>query len=318
MENKYSIGIGLNILDARVILLRDDGKIIAQAEQKRGRITANETIEILLKLFESVLPKAKKYEKNLAGVGLALGGIVNSKKGVVFWPQGEDGSYAYISVPLKEYLEKKFGLPVIIENDANACVLAEYIINFSKNKNIIYMFSGVGCGMIIDGKLYRGKEGTAGELFLSSGKDSIMSSHLGDFSFFKQWPVDLGMVKRAKELISLGRETSLLKRISPTGSLCLKDIFDELKNKDTVAREVIEENGFCLGVKTAFLINLLSPEVIVIGGGLEEGGEILLDSCINAVKKFSFTDIRKNCKIYLSELGKKATSLGAAFSVFNN
>lgn len=317
MKDKYSIGIGLNLFDARVILLRGDGKVVAQAEKKREKVSANETIKILLELFESVLPKAKKYKDKLLGAGLALGGIVNSKKGVVFWPQEEQGAYAYVSLPLKEYLEKKFGFPIVLENDANACVLAEYLNNFPKNKNILYMFSGVGCGMIVDGKLYKGKEGSAGELFLNSQKKSVMSSRLGDFSFLKQWPIDLGMVKRAKELISLGRDTSLIRRVSSTGELSLKDIFDEAKKKDKGAREVIKEGGFCLGVKISFLVNLLSPEVIIIGGGLEEAGEVFLEECINTVKKFSLSDIRKNTKICLSQLGKRATSLGAALNVFH-
>jgi predicted NBD/HSP70 family sugar kinase len=311
MQNKYSLGIGLNLFDARAVILRDDGKIIAGVKKGRTNINANETIKVLLELFEEILSKAKKYRNDIKGVGLALGGIVNSKKGFVYWPQ-KHGSY--ISLPLSDYLEKKFGLPILIENDASACAWAEHMINFPKQNNIIYMFSGVGCGIIADGKLYKGRDGGAGELFLNFHK--VMSSRLGDFSFFKQWPIDLDIVKRAKELISLGRDSSLVKRISPTGELFLNDIFEEVKKKDKVAREVVKEAAFSLGAKIAFLVNLLNPEAVIIGGGLEDAGEFLLEECIDSVKKFAFTEMKKNCKISLSGLGADATAHGAAMLVF--
>ncbi|MDD4182291.1 MAG: ROK family protein [Candidatus Omnitrophica bacterium] len=314
MKKKYSIGIGLNLFDARAILLGPDKKIILEIEKPRKNVTANETIKVLLELFEEIISKAKNYKKeDIEGVGLALGGIVNTKKGMVYWPQKQYTSYAYISLPLKEYLEKKFNFPVTIENDANSCVLAEHILNFSECKDVIYMFSGVGCGIIADGKLYRGKDGGAGELFLNSTK--CMESELGDFSFFRQWPIDLGIVKKAKEIISLGKDTSLIKRITPTGELHLKDIFEEAKRKDKVAREVLKEAAFSLGVKIAFLMNLLNPEAVIIGGGLEEAGEFFLDECIDATKEFSFSEMRKGCRIVFSQLGKSATSMGAALSI---
>jgi glucokinase len=142
-----------------------------------------------------------------------------------------------------------------------------------------------------------------------------MSSGLGDFSFFRQWPADLGMVKRAKEIISLGKTSSLIKKINPTGELSLKDIFEESK-KDKVARETVREAAFSLGVKISFLINLLNPEVVIIGGGLQDAGENFLEECIDTVKLFAFSEMRKGCKMVLSQLGEKATSLGAGLMIF--
>jgi len=311
MENRYSLGIGLNLFDARAVILREDNKVVAEVKKDRTNINANETLKVLLGLFEDIFAKAKKYKDSIEGVGLALGGIVNSKKGIVYWPQRQG---SYISLPLRDYLEKRFGLPVLVENDASACAWAEHIINFPKSKNIVYMFSGVGCGIIADGKLYKGRDGGAGELFLNFAK--VMSSRLGDFSFLRQWPADLDIVKRSKELISLGKDSSLIKKISSTGELALTNIFAEAKKKDTIAKEAVKEAAFSLGVKIAFLINLLNPDTVIIGGGLEDGGGVLLEECVNAAKKFAFNEMKKNCKISLSGLGPNATSYGAAMLVF--
>tara|TARA_B100000315_G_C14586963_1_gene593538 strand:+ start:3651 stop:4616 length:966 start_codon:yes stop_codon:yes gene_type:complete len=311
MKKKYSIGIGLNLFNARALLLSEDSKVVTEVKIDKPIINANDTIKILLELFEDILSKSKKYKDQIEGVGLALGGIVNSRKGIVFWPQGHD---SYISLPFREHLEKRSGLPVFITNDASACAWAEYNKNFLKCKNVIYMFSGVGCGIIADGKLYSGRDGAAGELFLNPQK--VMNSSLGEFSILKQWPVDINIVKRTKELIALGKATSLVKKISPTGELKLSSIFSAAKKKDRVAREVIKEAAFSLGVKASLLINIFNPDVVIIGGGLEEAGEILLEECIASTKKFAFNEMRRKCKIFLSQLGAEATSLGAAMLVF--
>jgi glucokinase len=311
MKKQYAIGIGLNLLEAKAILLDREGKVVAEAKKARAKVSANETIEVILELFEIILAKTKKHSNDIQGVGLALGGIVNSKKGIVFWPESKG---SYISIPLKEHLEKKFGFGVFITNDASACAWAEYNINFSKFKNIIYMFSGVGCGIITDARLYCGKDGGAGELFLNP--QLTMSSRLGDFSIFSPWSMDLGMVKRANELISLGRNTCLVKKISSTGDLALKSILDASKKKDKVAREIVKEAAFSLGVKISMLINLLNPDAVIIGGGLESAGEPFLEECLSSVKKFAFNEMRKSCRISLSQLKSDATSLGAAMIVF--
>jgi glucokinase len=314
MNTQYAIGIGLNLFDARAILVSQERKVVVSVAKPRGEISANETLRVLLELFEEIISKSKKYQKDIKGVGVALGGIVDNKKGVVHWPQRHDSSYVYISLPLKEYLEKKFGLPVILENDANACAFSEHCLNFSQYQNVLYMFSGVGCGLIVAGELYRGKDGAAGELFINSTKRA--SSLLGDFAFLKQWPADLGIMKRAKELVSLGRETSLIRRITSTGELSLGVVFEEAKKKDKVSREALREAALSLGAKISFLINLLNPEVVIIGGGLEEAGEFFLEECSSAIKLFSFNEMRRNLKISFSSLGKEATSLGAALIIF--
>ena len=310
MRKEYTLGVGLNLFDARAILLEEKDKIVAQIDRKRKNTTANDTIQVILELCEGIISKANRFKDRISSIGLALGGIVDVKKGTVYWPQRIDSNYVYIGIPLKKYLEDKFKLPVVIENDANACVWAEYLRNFPKNNNIIYLFSGVGCGLLINGSVLRGKNGAAGEVFINQSR--VMTSYLGDFSFLKPWPLDLGVVKRAKELIALGKNTSLIKNISPTGTLKIEDIFRAARNKDRLSKDALKEAAFSLGIKLSLLINLFNPEVVIIGGGFEEAGDLFLDELNRAVKEFSFSETRKNLKIVLSKLGRAATSLGAA------
>lgn len=311
MSKRYSLGIGLNLFDARAVLLSEEGKVLAKVSKLRKTVNANETLTTLLELFKGILAKASRYKSSIVGVGLALGGIINSKKGIVYWPQPPD---SYVALPLGDYLKKKFGFPVYVENDANACAWAEYQANFSKYKNLIYMFSGVGCGIIAEGNIYRGRDGAAGELFLNPKK--TMDCDLGSFSFLKSWSADLDIVKRAKTAISLGKHSRLVKRISSSGEISLEAVLEEALKKDKVAREAVKQGACALGVKIAFLINLLNPEAVVIGGGLESAGDFFLEETVSSLKKFAFNEMRKNCKIALSSLGNDATSLGAARLVF--
>ncbi len=308
---RYAIGIGINLFDAQAILLREDGKVIVRVEKKRKSNNVNETIKVLLSLFTDILKQSGKYKDGIVGAGLALGGTIDKKKGLVYWPQEQNNSHIlYVAAPFKKYLEDKFKLPIFIENDANACAWAEYKLNYSDYNNLIYMFSGVGCGLILNGNLYRGRDGGAGELFVTPRK--VMSCSLGNFGFLSQWPRDLGIIKRAKELISQGKAVPLVKRINSVGELSLEDIFKELRNRDKLSRELLKEPAFSLGVKISSLVNLLNPEVVIIGGGLEEGGEFFLDEAAKAVKKYSFSVLRKSLKIKFSSLGRNAVSLGAA------
>ncbi|MCM8773997.1 MAG: ROK family protein [Candidatus Omnitrophica bacterium] len=312
MEKKGVIGIGLNLFDARAIILNDKEEIVDKVE-KKYEVTAHKTIEVILDLFEEINAKASQHRVSIKGLGIALGGVVDKRRGLVYWPQRLDSSCVYISVPLKKYIEEKFKLPVIIENDANACVWAEYVKKFKDYRNIIYMFSGVGCGIILDGNLYRGRDGAAGELFVNVRKN--MTSSLGDFSFLSPWPLDLGIVKKAKELIALGKSTALLKKVSSTGDLSIEEVLTQAKKDDRLAKNIVKEAAFSLGVKISFLINFINPDLVIVGGGLEEAGEFFLEEVNIAIKEYTFNEMGRGLKIVFPHLGRDAASLGAGLLI---
>ncbi len=313
VNERYAIGVGLNLFDAKAILLREDGKEVSSVERKRKSVDANETLNVLLSLFDDILTKSSKYKGKIVGAGVALGGIVDQKKGSVYWPQKQETSYVRISIPFKKYLEEKLNLPIAMVNDTNACAWAEYVANYKKYENLLYMFAGSGCGFILNGRLYTGHDGGAGELLVTPHRD--MTSIQGDFGFLAPWDHDMGITRRLKNLISVGRKTALIKKIDSVGQLSLEEVFKEAK-KDKLAKEVLTEAAYALGVKVSFLINLLNPEVVIIGGGFEEAGDSFLDEVVKTTKKFSFSLLRRNVKIHFSTLGRKASAVGAAYRVF--
>lgn len=315
-NKKYFIGVGINLFDARAILLDENNKIITHIQENRSQEGINEILKLILELCEKIIKKVKRYKNDIAAVGIAAGGIVNHHKGVVYWPIRKSLYYSYVSIPLKDYVEKKFSLPVSLENDANAAVYAEYKINFPKKENIVYMFSGVGCGLILNSEIYRGRDGAAGELFINPQEP--MRSLLGDASFLRQWQYDLGITSYIKEEISSGKSSLLLKKISSLGEIKLYDIFSAANRNDKLALVAVRKAAFTLGVKISFLVNLLNPEVVIIGGGLEEAGDIFLNECLKAVNKFSFNEMAKKLLLVRSILGKEAVAIGAALTAKDN
>jgi len=206
---------------------------------------------------------------------------VNKKDGSIHWPQKMDHYYTYASVdlPLKSMIEREFDLPTLIENDATSAAFGEYWLGMETNiKNLIYMFSGVGSGLVINGSIYRGMQGYAGEVSIYNYKEQdAFNCEAGNPCFLKRWEMDLGIVDDVKVQLSKDKEkmTRFLKLTSSRmDNIDLKSVFIANRAKDSVAQAALSTAAGRLGIKIAYLVNLLNPEMVVIGGGLEEAGEV--------------------------------------------
>jgi len=177
-------------------------------------------------------------------------------------------------------------------------------------RHMIYMFSGVGVGILVDGQIYRGASGAAGEL-------GVYSALMHNQQFVKtsalqlgRWEMDLGICDMAQRMLQEG-EDSILKEIIKTGQLLtINDVIKASREKDALAVRVIEEAGHNLGRKIAFLVNLLNPEVVVIGGGIEDCGTILLDAVKNAVREWAIEEAANVVKVIPSAFGENSIALG--------
>ncbi|HEC69048.1 MAG TPA: ROK family transcriptional regulator [Candidatus Omnitrophica bacterium] len=305
----YSLGIGINLFNSMGLITDLEGKVLYKYKQEKSLTSPDQILEGVISITEELLNCSSRIKTKIKGIGLGIGGIVDKKGGLIRWPQRQDHElfYSYISVPIKKYLEERFSLPVFIENDANLACFAEYWLCLEPEiKNLLYMFSGVGVGMMINGELYTGQDGCAGEIFINLlEKDS---SYLGDYSFFRQWKADLELVERTRRI--LGEEAN--NKINN-----LEDAFFWAK-KDKRVKSLVRESARALGIKVALLVNLLNPQVVIIGGGLEKGGFDFIEEVYSQVKKYAFDAMTKNLKIIPSSLGDEAVSLGAANLVVRN
>ncbi len=218
--------------------------------------------------------------------------------------------------PVVDSIKEKFGIEVFMGSDAACAAFGEKQLNPKADaEDLLYMYSDVGCGIIIKGDAYLGAGGNAGEIRLSHEHISKEEELLffKSSQYLKPWGMDLGISSMAKYEIEKGVGTKIvacakgdLKKIST------EVVIEAAKQDDEIAIDIVRNAGMNLGVRIAYLVNLFNPEVVVVGGGVEKAGEIILDPIRKAVKKLAFSEQAGIVKIITSALGEDSVSLGAA------
>ncbi|TRZ94728.1 ROK family protein [bacterium] len=315
----FVIGVGLNLMNMVGLLVDLKGNIITKTQISRPRASVKEIAESLLEIIREILRRSKEYTPDLKGIGVGIAGLINKKDGSIHWPQKMDHYYTYASVdlPLGEIIEKEFNLPVLIENDATAACFGEHWLDLERGlKNVIYMFSGVGCGIMINGEIYTGSDGYAGEVSIYNYKEEDkFNCEAGRKCFLKRWEMDLGIVGQAKELLAKDKDQAA-KFYKLTSSnhdnVDLKSVFIAARAKDNIACAALDMAAKRLGIKISYLVNLLNPQVVAIGGGLEEAGDDFLNRVTLTVKEWAFREVTQDLKIVYSQLRENAVAIGAA------
>jgi predicted NBD/HSP70 family sugar kinase len=318
-EAGYSIGVGINLTHIVGLLIDIKGNIIYKVSSDITGIASTEIVSKILEVIRMVLKRSKNYSDKIKGVGIGIAGLINKKTGSIRWPQRIKDGYDYISVdiPLREMVEREFDLPALIDNDATCACFGEIWYEKALEwNNILYMFSGVGCGIMFDGKIYRGSSGYAGEVSIHSYKEKdSFKCELGNPCFLKRWEYDLGILEDLKKRLSnknnytqqiLGLAENKIENID------LRTIFTAHQLKNPLVEEILKLAARRLGIKISFLVNLLNPEVVIIGGGWEEAGEEFLKEVIQTVKEWAFREVTENLKIVYSKLKDNASAYGAA------
>lgn len=315
----FVIGVGLNLMNMVGLLIDLKGNIVTKTQIVRPKASVKEISECLLEIVRQILKRSKEYIPNIKGIGVGIAGLVNKDTGSIHWPQKMDHCYTYASVdlPLRDLMEREFNLPTLIENDATSACFGEHWLGLEAGlKNVIYMFSGVGCGIMINGEVYRGFKGYAGEVSIYNYKEQdLFNCALGNPCFVKRGEMDLGIVEDIKSLLARNEEKAenFFKLTSSNiNNVDLKSVFIAGRAKDTLALQALDTAAKRLGIKIAYLVNFLNPEVVVIGGGLEEAGEDFLNRVNFTVRDWAFREVTQDLKIVYSQLRENAVALGAA------
>ncbi|HCM41961.1 MAG TPA: hypothetical protein DIS66_01415 [Candidatus Omnitrophica bacterium] len=310
-KSGYIVGVGLNMLSMVAVLVDLEINVIKEIKRERLPENSEAVINQMVDLAKEIIDQAEVEKDKIVGVGVGVPGIIDERGRTIRWPQSLGDKDINVCSSIKDTFETRLGIPAFVENDANAAVLGEKWLGLDRDvRHMLYMFSGVGCGILINEEIYRGAAGAAGELGITSPKQSKeqafeIKTQLG------RWEMDLGMVRHASELINAG-EKSVLKDFvkGDLSKLGFKNIVQGIKERDQVALTVVQRAGDELGKKIAFLVNLLNPEVVVIGGGIEDCGSPLLDAVKLAIKDWCVEEASEQVKIIPSAFGENAVALG--------
>jgi glucokinase-like ROK family protein len=276
------------------------------------KITLNneaQTIEKIYRFASEVIQDSKVSEEKIVAVGITMPGLVESVAGI---------NHTYLKsgkATLKEQLEKKFGKKVYIENDARAMTLAEYKFGTNEDhKNVLGIFVdwGIGLGIIIDKKLYRGYSGLAGEFSHSPLFDSKgIHCSCGKRGCLETVASGTALLRLAKEAISINDETILARLAKDKEELEPSWVIEAALAGDQQAISILSEVGQDLGRGIAILIQLFNPELIILGGSIAEAKNYILTPIQQALNIYSMAKLTEKTDISLSTLGKEVGLIGA-------
>jgi len=309
----YAVGIGINLMNTIGVVTDLSGRILHKVTRNKPDGAAKDVVDALLETLSSLVEMTGPTQTRIRGVGIGIGGVVDARREKVRWPEKMKNGYHYadVTVPLKDILEREFRFPVQIDNDATlACFGEQWLALEADVRNLVYMFSGVGCGFMINSEVYGGATGCAGEVAIHSDRKEAPY-------FLERWEADLNI--RAEYLKRLNWKNGVKKDAAEApGKVTLHDIFEKARQGDALAVEVVRDAGKRLGLRVAYLVNLLNPEMVIIGGGIEQAGIALMEEVKGAVSEWCFEEAASAVKIVPSRLGEDAVALGAASLVIRN
>ncbi len=247
----------------------------------------------------------------VAAIGVGIPGLVNPETGKVIISTDLP---SIVRGALQEELERATGLPVLLENDANAAAFGEYTAGAGRgSRNMFYITIGAGIGgaLILDGRLWKGASGFAGEIGHITIDPEGVECACGNNGCLETVASAPNIVRRTHD--RLYRDgTSSLSRLAMNKSFTAADIAHEARAGDDFALMMIERTGRHIGTAVASVINLLNIERIVLGGGVMEAGELILNPIIREAGRRSFQPCFEATQIVAASLGGDAVPIGAA------
>lgn len=306
--SNYLFGVDLGGTTVKMGLFDIKGEVIEKWEIPTRKEDAGS--KILPDIADAINKKIAErgIEKNdVKGIGIGLPGPIE-KESVVHkavnlgWTE---------DVYVKKIMEELTGIPTKAENDANVAALGEMWKGGGQGFDSIVMVTlgtGVGGGIIIDGKVLSGSTGAGGEIgHIHMKDDETKACGCGNYGCFEQYASATGLVRTAKKILSENTDATTL----DAQTVSAKDVFDAVKTGDKVAIKIAEQYGKDLGKGMAVIGSILNPQAYVLGGGVSKAGDILLTFVKDAYLKDVFHGSR-DAKILLATLGNDAGIYGAA------
>ena len=250
----------------------------------------------------------------ILGLGVGITGRVNPDTG---------RSYKYFTSSeqsLRDLLEHRIGIRVLLENDTRARCYAEYTCSKSKDdKNLLYLHlgRGVAIGIVTDGKLYYGKSGFAGEFGHIPFLDNEIICSCGKKGCLETEVSGIAIEEKIVRKIESGVNTILREKYDRQEPIHIDDIIAAAKNDDNLSIELIEEAGEKVGKAVAFLINTFNPETVIVGGNLAAAGDYIMLPLKSSTNKYSLNLVFKDTKFRLSKMTENANAWGVAMLIRN-
>ena len=308
---KTVIGIDLGGTSIKYALVDSLGNALFNGVlPSKANESAEKIVEQLKESIRAVLSFAETEQHVVQGIGIGSPGIIDTQTGTVLG--GAENLKGWEQIPLVQILSREFDLPIYLDNDANVMGLAEAAFGAAKGcTDVVFLTigTGIGGGLIIDGKIYGGYLNRGGELghfpLIANGEECACGSK----GCFEHYASATALIRRYKaRLLANGKDVP--KEVDG------KHIVECYHQGQAEAIEALNENCAYIGHAVAGFINIFSPQKVIIGGGLSDAGPFYLDQIRQAAVRYSMADCAVNTAIEAAVLGNRAGCLSAAGLVF--
>ena len=306
MKKKYVVGVDLGGTKIYTALVDLEGNII---KEKAVETLAFEGENAVMgRIIDTINYVIDGSEKNLIkSIGIGSPGPLDVKNGVII----ENSNLPFKNFEIVKTIRETYDLPTYLDNDANVATLGEFMFGAGKGtENMVFITAstGIGGGAVINGKLFRGTTGNALEIGHTIVANEGPRCGCGNIGCAEALGSGTAIGKRAKEAVATNVETSLKNYENVTS----KEVFKEAANGDRVAKNILETSLNYIGIAVANTITNFDPEKVVIGGGVINGGSIVLDTIRRVVGERALKTFADSCTVEKAVLGGKAGVLGAA------
>jgi len=310
----YLLGIDLGGTNVSVGVVDDTGKVITKHALSLGKPkTRKEVLDSIYGATEETLKRAGMRPERVRAIGIATPGTLDIARGVVVsatnLPEWED-------VPLRDLIQKRFGVRTVLENDANAAAWGEYWAGVGKEVSSMVMLTlgtGIGGGIVMGGKVWHGYKDAAAELGHVTIDFRGRQCACGQLGCLEAYASGESTVRRFLEAVKSGSASNLERVVREhPEQVSSRLIYEEALKGDALSRKIMEETGFYLGVGIVSILHFLNPEMVVLTGGLTGAGPMLMEPLLRVVGERAFSRSREDVKIVFARLGVDAGFIGAA------
>jgi glucokinase len=313
-RNDLILGIDLGGSKTLAAVVDPRGRVVSSHENVTPAAKGREAvIRCVVDSAHDALQRAKLAMSEISAVGIGAAGISNPEAGILFTSPNLPGLREIL---LGDIIQEKLGRKTFIINDANAAALGELYYGAARNaRNFIYITisTGIGGGVVIDGNIYTGAIGIAGEVGHMTIDDNGPTCNCGNRGCWETLASGTALTRAAKLRISKRVKTSILEYAQGSIDNVTPQVIHSAAEKgDKVAKELIAQTGYYVGVGLANLINIFNPELIVVGGGLSNIGDMLLEPAFKTAEKRAYKEAFQAVRFASAELGGNSAAIGAA------
>lgn len=314
----YVVGIDMGATHITLILADFSGREIQVLDAPLDISDGPQTCLALTDMhLKSLLEKTGLNLNRISAIGVGVPGPIVSEAGMV---SGQPIMHGWDGFPIRDYLQGLWNCPVLLSNDSDLGALGEWAYGAARGeRNVAYIKvgTGIGCGLLINGQIYHGSTGSAGEIGHITIDENGPMCQCGNRGCLEAVAGGHAIAVRAIEMINKGQRTQL-SEIKPLSRITSMDVISAARRGDLFAQRLMVDAGSHLGTAVASLVNLFNPGMVVIGGGVAQIGDLFIEPIRRTVQQRSLRVASRAVRITVAVLGRRSTGMGAIVLALSN